>query len=66
MKATKDQSGRTVENGRRTGDEMVKRAGAVMEPRGNRAELAADVEREACDDEHAQNSEQAGERRGIG
>ena len=37
-----------------------------MKPRGSGAELAADVEREACNDQDAHNSEQTGKRRGIG
>ena len=66
MEATKDDNRRRVENGGRTGDEKVEPAGVVMEPRGSGAELTADVEREACDGEPANNSEQNGERRGIG
>jgi hypothetical protein len=53
MKATKDQSRRAVENGEGTGDEKVRLAGVVTEPRGSGAELAAEVEREASDSEHA-------------
>ena len=66
MEATKDQSRRPVENGGRTGGEKVELAGVVVKPGGSGAELAADVEREACDNERANNSEQTGERRGIG
>ncbi len=63
---TKDQRCRPVENGGRTDDEKVALAGVVGEPRGSGAELAAEVEREACDGEPANDSEQTGKRRGIG
>ena len=66
MKPTKDENRRPVESGRKTNDEKVELAGVVVKPRGSGAELAADVEREACDGERARNSEQTGERRGIG
>ena len=66
MEATKDQSRRPVENGGRTGDEKVVLAGLMVKPRGNGVELAADVEREACDGDPARNSVQAEKKRGIG
>ena len=66
MAARKDQRRGPVENGGQTGRERVEFAGVVMKPRGSGAELAADVEREACDGEDARNSEQTGRRRGIG
>ena len=66
MEATKDENRRPVESRGRTGDEKVAHAGVVVKLRGSGAELAADVEREACDGEHARNSEQTGKRRGIG
>ena len=66
MEARKDQRRGPVENGGRTGDETVALAGVVMKPRGSGAELAADMERAACDGECANNSEQTGEKRGIG
>ena len=66
MEARKDESRRPVENGGPTGDEKVELAGVVVKPRGSGAELAADVEREACDGEPARNSEPTGKRRGIG
>ena len=66
MEPTKDENRRPVENGGRTGDEKVALAGVMVEPRGSGAELAADVEREACDGEPARNSEPTGKRRGIG
>ena len=66
MEPMKDENRRSVENGGRTDDEKVELAGVMVEPRESGAELAADVEREACDGEHARNSEQTGERRGIG
>ena len=65
MEATKDENRRPVESSGRTGDEKVELAGVVMEPRGSGAELAADVEREACGGEPARSSEQTGKRRGI-
>jgi len=66
MEGRKDQSRRLVESGGRTNDEKVSLAGVGMKPRAGGAELAADVEREACDGERANHSEQTGERRGIG
>jgi hypothetical protein len=66
MEATKDENRRPVESREGTGDEKVDLAGVVVKPRGSGAELVADVEREACDSEPANNSEQTGERRGIG
>ena len=49
-----------------TGDEKAKLAGVVAPPRGDRADLAADVERERSGGEPARNSQQTGKRRGIG
>ena len=66
MEGRKAQSRRPVENGGRTGGEKVALAGVLVKPRGHDAELAADVERETCDGECANNSEQTGKRRGIG
>ncbi len=66
MEPRKDENRRPVENGGRTGNKTVALAGVGMKPRAGGAELAADVEREACEVERANNSEQTGERRGIG
>ena len=66
MEVTKDESRRPVESRGRTGDEKVELAGVVVKPRGSGADIAADVERAACDGERANSSEQTGERRGIG
>ena len=66
MEVTNDESRRPVENGGRTGDEKVALAGVVMKPRGSGADIAADVEREACEGEPARISEQTGRIRGIG
>ena len=65
MEATTDQSRRGVERSGKTGDENVARTGVVLEPRGSRADLATDAEREACAGQDACNSEQTGKRRGI-
>ena len=46
--------------------EKVALAGIGAEPRGCRAQLAADVGREACNGRDARHSEQAGRKRGIG
>ena len=66
MEVTKDENRRPVESRGRTGDEKVALAGVAVIPRGSGAELAADVEREACNGRDANHSEQTGERRGIG
>ena len=66
MEVRKAQSRRSVETGAMTGDEKVKLAGVVREPRGSDAELATDAEREASAGQDARDSEQTGKRRGIG
>ena len=66
MEGTKDQNRRPVENGGRTGDENVALTGGAAEPRGSGVQLTAEVEREASNGADANNSEQTGEKRGIG
>ena len=62
---TRDESSRAVENGGRTGRRKVELAdGTEREESG--AELATGAAREASNGEAADNSEEAGRKRGIG